>query len=159
MIRFDPVDTRRHVAGQFIWFALWLGVTSFGIYLTPSPEGHGTHTQLGLPPCPCVMIFGRPCPGCGLTTSFTALLHGQFRAAFRAHPLGPFLYAIFTVSALLGVWGWKNRKRVDASSKPMRMLSGFAVTVFLVFGITRFVLSPHYGDHDPYHQLMVAAKR
>jgi len=158
MIRFNPVSSRRYVAGQFVWFLLWVGVTSIGLYLTPSPEGHGTHTELGLPPCPCVVFFGRPCPGCGLTTSFTATLHGNLRLAFRAHPLGPFLYAIFTVTAFLGLWGWWNRKRIDATSLPMRRFSAAAVIAFVAFGVMRFAMSPHYGDHDPYHQWVVASR-
>ena len=97
---FEPVTVLRSIAGQLVYFGCWVSVTVIGLILRPSADGHGTHQQLGLPPCPCVLIFNRPCPGCGLTTSFTALLHGRFRDAFRAHWFGPFLYLIFTATAI-----------------------------------------------------------
>lgn len=43
------------------------------------------------------------CPGCGIGHSISFLFHGNFRASFAAHPLGPFalaiiLYRIFRLS-------------------------------------------------------------
>lgn len=157
MIKFWPVASRRLVASQLVWFFVWLAVTSFGIYLSAKPDGHGTHTELGLPPCPSVAVFGRPCPGCGLTTSFTATIHGNFALAFHAHPLGPVLYLLLTVSAWVCLWAWWNRKYIDLTSASFRRLTAGALTVFLLFGAARFILSPHYGDNDAYHLAFVAA--
>lgn len=36
-------------------------------------------------------LFGLPCPSCGLTRSWAALLHGELAAAFRFHLFGPVL--------------------------------------------------------------------
>lgn len=33
------------------------------------------------------MLTGIPCPGCGMTRAYIALLHLDFRAAFYYHPL------------------------------------------------------------------------
>jgi hypothetical protein len=65
--------------------ALMVGV---GLYLHPDPSGHGTHQQLGLPPCSIYFFTGRPCPSCGLTTSVSAWLHGDGRLGWRANPFG-----------------------------------------------------------------------
>jgi len=37
-------------------------------------------------------FMGVPCPTCGLTRSWSALLHGHLEAAFRFHLLGPPLF-------------------------------------------------------------------
>jgi len=76
-------------------------VTGVGIALQPNLAGLGTHRALGLPKCLFLQWTGLPCPSCGLTTSFTHLLHGHLNAAFAAHPLGPLLFAAFAVGALL----------------------------------------------------------
>jgi hypothetical protein len=48
----------------------------------------------GLPDlCVFHRIFHRPCPTCGLTRSWSALLHGDLGAALRFHALGPLLLA------------------------------------------------------------------
>ncbi len=56
--------------------------------LEPVPNGIGTHEQLGLPPCGMAMIWGLPCPTCGMTTAFAYAARGQFAAAFHAQPAG-----------------------------------------------------------------------
>src|SRR5205085_8465910 len=101
---------RRELSGQMLIFLVWFGITAVGAFLKPDPSGHGTHTQLGLPPCPSVLLFSRPCPGCGLTTSFTAMIHGDLPAAFHAHLLGPFLYLGLTGYALVGGAMWLMRR-------------------------------------------------
>jgi hypothetical protein len=71
--------------------------------LQPDPRGFGTHRQLGLPPCTLRLIFGVPCPSCGMTTSFAHLMQGQLKDAFRANPTGLLLAPI---CALLIPWSW-----------------------------------------------------
>jgi hypothetical protein len=43
------------------------------------------------PLCPTALVFGIPCPGCGLTRATLALSHGDVRAALGFHPLAPLL--------------------------------------------------------------------
>ena len=145
-----PVENRRVLAGQLMWFLLWLGVTAFGLYLNPDPNGHGTHQQLGLPPCPSVLFFHRPCPGCGLTTSFTAFLHGHWAAAFQANAFGPVLYTLFTASALLCGWAWLKRIRFDNDTKHFNLALGTLVGVFLVYGAIRWYLMPNYRAYPAF---------
>lgn len=49
------------------------------------PRSHGTHRQLGLPPCTLKTLTGIGCPACGMTTSFALLAHGDPVAAWRAN--------------------------------------------------------------------------
>ncbi|MBS1723242.1 MAG: DUF2752 domain-containing protein [Armatimonadetes bacterium] len=135
---FDPGFAKKRLASQLAWFSLWFGVTAVGLCLHPSSEHHGTHTQLGLPPCPSVILFGRPCPGCGLTTSWTALLHGDLNASIQAHALGPVLYLGFTATALLCAYGYAKGLRLRSDSRPANI--GLVVTLIamLAYGGIRF---------------------
>jgi hypothetical protein len=55
---------------------------------TGEPFTQGTHTQLGLPPCNFLVISGFPCPSCGMTTSFSLLMHGDVVGSWRANGAG-----------------------------------------------------------------------
>ena len=44
------------------------------------------------PLCWSVILFGRECPGCGLTRSFALIGRGAFRDANVMNPLGPILF-------------------------------------------------------------------
>jgi len=70
-----------------------------------TPRTSGTHTQLGMPPCNFAELTGRPCPNCGMTTSFALLVRGDIRAALRANWAGAVicvLWAGLLVWALVG---------------------------------------------------------
>jgi hypothetical protein len=127
-----------------IWFLVWLGVTGVGVALQPDPHGHGTHQQLGLMPCPSVLAFNRPCPGCGLTTSWTRLLHGDVPGSFSAHALGPIAYALFTLSALIGLFGVIRGFRVDSDSTPFNRFVAIAAAVFFAYGLARMAMVSDY---------------
>ncbi len=59
--------------------------------LEPTPQGYGTHEQLGLPPCNLLALTGRPCPTCGMTTSWANLVRARWSEAVRASPGGVLL--------------------------------------------------------------------
>jgi hypothetical protein len=145
---FERNVPRKQLVGQVTWFCVWLAVTGIGACLTPSTAGHGTHQELGLPPCPSVLLFDRPCPGCGLTTSWTALIHGQIGASFHAHALGPLLYLGFTATALLGIYGWVKQMRFRTDGPRVNRWIWACTAVFFVYGFGRMALSPHFGTSN-----------
>jgi hypothetical protein len=151
MLRFYPAESRSKLWGQALWFLAWLFVTTVAISLTPSQSGHATHTQLGLAPCPSATILHRPCPGCGLTTAFTATVHGDFGLALKAHPLGSALYLLFTASALACGYGWVRKLRFNTDGKEFNRLLGWIVCVFLVVSMIRFAVVNNYTatGHKP----------
>jgi len=124
---------------------LLLGVlvmVAVGLYLTPDPAGHGTHQQLGLPPCTIYYLTGRPCPSCGLTTSVSAILHGQFGLAWRANPMGYVIVAgalAVAVNSLLALL-WGRSVRIENTRFTVLLLGLLAI--WLLHGAVRFALHP-----------------
>ncbi|MEZ0324886.1 MAG: DUF2752 domain-containing protein [Fimbriimonas sp.] len=145
MTLFEPARDRKQISGQLIWFLVWVGVTGVAAFLTPNASGHGTHQALGMPPCPSVLLFDRPCPGCGLTTSWTAFVHGNFALSFRAHALGPATYLLFTLGAWACLYGWIKNWRFGSDEKWAHRSVSVAVAVFLAFGLIRMAVSPGFA--------------
>ena len=60
---------------------------------------------VGLPgwPCPFKAAFGIPCPACGMSTSISFLLHGDWHGAFVTHAFAPIFFAglVFVVATSL----------------------------------------------------------
>jgi hypothetical protein len=73
--------------------AVTLGIAA---WLTPSEQGLGTHQQLGLPPCTLRILAGIRCPSCGMTTSWSYMMHGQVLRSFQTNVGG----ALLALSAL-----------------------------------------------------------
>ena len=86
---------------RFALAAMALGgsaVLGVALWLNPYTPGGGartmaTHTQLGMPPCNMVTLTGRPCPACGMTTSFALLMHADPVNSARANWVGTLLCA------------------------------------------------------------------
>ena len=95
-----------------ILFAGPLAVLITAAMLTPSSAGHGTHTQLGLPPCGFLVYTGYPCPGCGLTTSFSNMIRFQVGGAFHANPFGILLFLCTAAMVPLSLFGMVRRTPV-----------------------------------------------
>jgi hypothetical protein len=78
-------------------------ILAVGLLLTPLPTGTGTHTLLGLGPCGMLLVTGRPCPTCGITTSLALAAHGRFADAFVNQPMGLLLFALTLLGLVFGV--------------------------------------------------------
>ena len=117
-----------------------LVMVGVGLYLTPDPAGHGTHQQLGLPPCTIYYLTGRPCPSCGLTTSVSAILHGQFGLAWRANPMGFLIVAAATAIAFNSLFAllWGRSVRIENTRFTLLLLA--LLTLWLLHGVVRFAL-------------------
>jgi len=80
---------------------------ALGLLLEPDPRGHGTHEQLGMRPCLSMQELGIPCPGCGVTTSVTLAVQGEWWQSVTTQPLGMILilgaigFFLWTVQGIL----------------------------------------------------------
>lgn len=143
MIPFVPLNKKFTVFGWLVLLS-WVLLTYLSFRLTPNLDGHGTHTQLGLGACPAVFFFRRPCPACGLTTSWAHLTKGHFLDSLGANPFGIPFYIGFTLFTALWVFGLATKQHPKILSNPRleAMFSGF-MSIFIVFGILRAILV-HY---------------
>lgn len=77
--------------------------------LSADEAGHGTHEQLGLPPCMWAQSFDAPCMTCGMTTAFTHAAEGDLWTSFVTQPMGMLLAvataAVFWVGLFVAVTG------------------------------------------------------
>lgn len=123
---------------------LLLGVlVMFGVgwYLTPNPEGHGTHQQLGLPPCTIYFLTGRPCPSCGLTTSVSAIVHGQFGLAWRANPIGYLVVAVAVGVGLNSFIALAFGRTVRMDLNRLNLIILVLLSLWLLHGVVRFAFA------------------
>jgi hypothetical protein len=51
--------------------------------------------------CPLLNLIGLPCPLCGTTRSWNAVLHGDLVTAFVQHPIAPLMLPIWIVATTL----------------------------------------------------------
>jgi len=116
----ETPEERVALSTRLGWLVLFLGpltVIVLAALLTPDPAGHGTHRQLGLPPCGFLFVTGYPCPACGLTTSFAHMVRGQIVGAAAANPFGILLFlvsaATIPIAAAGFVRGWPVFETLD----------------------------------------------
>lgn len=83
--------------------ALAAPVLAVGLWLNPNAAGLGTHTQLGLGPCPFYLRYGIPCPTCGYTTAVSHVAHGQWISAILTQPAGAVVGFMLVGALLLGL--------------------------------------------------------
>jgi Protein of unknown function (DUF2752) len=114
----EPVDTEEIVNAELVqgqlssthqrispwlrWLCLLSGIGVMTLLaiarsLTPSPLGHGTHQQLGLPPCTSILLWNKPCPACGMTTSWALATRGDLGLAASTN-VGGLLLAIIALA-------------------------------------------------------------
>lgn len=94
---FDSLIGKGRLWSRLAW--MLIGTFAFAVVgasfvLEPSPEGVGTHTQLGLSPCTFLVLTGYPCPSCGLTTCFTHLARFEIIEAFTANGPGILIFLV-----------------------------------------------------------------
>ena len=86
--------------------------------------------------CPVALVFGLPCPGCGITRALGCATHGRFEAAFEYHSLWPVLLAYFV---FLWIYKIVESVRGEPPKLPTYRIGGAALLVLLGFWVVRLV--------------------
>lgn len=97
----DSVDEARLTWRASWWIRLilvvltvpWVVVFIVAIRLDPyendgAARRFGTHQQLGLPECNFKTLTELPCPSCGMTTSFSLIMHADIWNSLKANFAG-----------------------------------------------------------------------
>lgn len=90
--------------------------------------------------CPFRLITGLPCPGCGLTRSWTAATHGDIADAFSYNFFGP-ISLLATIMFVVAVGALLVRKRPAATITPVlrHPVVWTVVIVWVLYGVARIV--------------------
>lgn len=137
-----PRATRRERAWLLITSGMGVALLATSFVLTPDPSGAGTATQLGLPACGMLVMAGRPCPTCSMTTAFALFAHGQAVDAFLAQPLGAVLFLVVVIVTTGSiVLGWTGRS-------PSPVLARINWAVILIGLVIAGLLSWAYKIHQ-----------
>jgi hypothetical protein len=145
MIAPDQTNERLKRPTRVLLAAFALGLVAVLVVargLQPDPKGFGTHTQLGLGSCAFREATGRPCPTCGMTTSFAWASRGNLVRAWGANPAGillaPLTLALIPwlllVSARAKPWPFSDLER------PLVGLSVAVVALTLISWTVRMTL-------------------
>jgi hypothetical protein len=107
-----------------LWLALFIAACIAGFAIP-------TRFWVDLPDlCLFHRVTGITCPTCGLTRSWSALLHGQFKDAIQFHPLGP--------ATFLGLAEWTAlRLRRVAPQPKIQGLLWCAAVIWIGFSVAR----------------------
>jgi hypothetical protein len=124
---------------------VWLTVFVIAALLNPynddgTPKTMGTHRgpPLNLPDCTFKEFTGIPCPSCGMTTSFSLLIHGDVWNSLRANYAGT---ALASLGLLFLPWSfvsaWRGRLMFVQSLEMtlFRLSIAFIVLLFTHWGI------------------------
>ncbi len=96
-------------------------------------------------PCVFKSIFKIPCPGCGLTRAFKALLHFQIDTAFHFHAFSiPIFLLLFFLNLFLLYDIWQNTHTLEKAINQLNKHKRIGIIVLLlseIMNLYRYFLS------------------
>jgi hypothetical protein len=120
-----------------------IGVFAIAFWLNPyDPDGKprrmATHTQLGMPPCNFVVLTGKPCPACGMTTSFALLVRGDVSNSLRANWAGTLIAVLWALTMVWAIVGGIVGRALFIPPGKGELILTVGVGVVLVFMLVRW---------------------
>ncbi len=98
--------------------------------------------QIGLPGNHCLFraCLGVVCPGCGVTRSVVAALHGDFRAAWEFNPCGLLVLMALVGQAVFAGLEWIFERHRTISLKHALFSNFIVMTTLLVVWLIRILV-------------------
>lgn len=112
-------------------------VLTIAASVAPNGNGVATHEKLGLPPCGFLVMSGLPCPTCGMTTSFSWMMHGHPLRSLASQPLGALLCLGTMATVIVGMWMAATGRRLMIDwvrFSPAGLMFTLAAVFFLAWG-------------------------
>ena len=129
-----------------------LAVFAVAVWIQPyDEEGNAvllaTHRQLGLPECAFKVMTGKPCPSCGMTTSFALLVRGDVINSARANFVGTLLAVVCLLAIPWGVTSLVRGRLLYVQSLEWALT--WVVGIFLTLLLVRWaiVVGPDFFRH------------
>jgi hypothetical protein len=90
--------------------------------------------------CPLLLVFGIPCPTCGITRATRLALHGDFAGATHMHPLVWLAVPVAIVMASVELGGYMRARTWGASRRlpGADLLMGGTAALLFVLWLARF---------------------
>lgn len=103
MENYSDHNNKRSIRFAWFWIFVVCGIFAVALILTPSGKSHGglliAGTSVHLPDlCQFKQLFGRDCPGCGMTRSFVYTARLQLADAWAVQPIGTLLAILLAAS-------------------------------------------------------------
>jgi hypothetical protein len=141
----DPRTTRIVRASLLAIAVVLAGIFAIAFWLNPyDPDGRprtmATHTQLGMPPCNFVILTGKPCPACGMTTSFALLVRGDISASMRANWTGTLIAVLWALTMVWAIAGVVAGRPLFIPNGKGELVLTIAVGIVLVLMLARWGL-------------------
>ncbi|MCG7633890.1 DUF2752 domain-containing protein [Gordonia McavH-238-E] len=119
------------------------GAAALGAACVFTPGGVADGPQL----CPFAVMTGLPCPGCGLTRSWVALMHGDVGSAFTFNVFGPVFLVLTAVTVVTAALTLVRRRGAPLSTWRDLVLGPVGAVllgVWLTYGVVR-ILDAAFG--------------
>ncbi len=138
-------------SGKDLYSFLFNRGAAFGalvlVMLTAALPSQGAGIQI----CFFRYLTGLPCPGCGLTRSFSCILHGDFARGYEYHPFGFVLLPIFLLAAFTLFLPSSRRSQLEdfmrSRQSRLRLVYLTFIYGFIAFGVIRTALYAVQGLH------------
>lgn len=126
MSKIQTVSPSRSSRSERWGVGLFIGAILLAVFIPPA--GWASFPDI----CLFHRMTGLPCPTCGMTRAWAALLRGQFRMSFRLHAFGGISLVVFA-------WVLGFRLKMGRWPRPPRAFVISGMVLWAAYGVGRML--------------------